>query len=139
MIKFRDMSPELSQIVAGQCCVITNDKQCRRRAVDRWRVLASSPTTLGLSSYMLVPMCRKHGDRKLTVRQRRFTKDEIVALNRPLSYDYTLMTTTLKRGRRIKQKFYEVPVGKIEPFDVGVGAFMEPVKKIMRRKIKRAV
>lgn len=45
-----------------------------------------------------------------------------------LGYQYTIQTTAQIRAKVIDQVFYELPIEKFVPIEVGMGAFMEDIK-----------
>jgi len=48
----------------ARCAYIQGDTLCRKKSADRWRVLAMAPQDSGMKAFMLVPLCKRHGEKR---------------------------------------------------------------------------
>jgi hypothetical protein len=64
---YREAVPKPRKQVAG-CVYILRDAVCRKKSAGLWRVLAMAPQNSGQKAFMLVSLCKRHGEKSVKKR-----------------------------------------------------------------------
>lgn len=60
-----------SKILPGCSHIDDKDRLCHKKSVDRWRVMAQAPQDPSVRAFMLVPLCKSHGEKASKQRRRK--------------------------------------------------------------------